>query len=140
MEVRLVKGRRGLDREGNPEADGRSLMWARPRENLAIDSTMLAIMADFVPQGIGTALGKNAGGNSLDNTLRIRRIVPTDWVLCDIRIVGVHGGVVVCAPRWGGARGGWGRGVLAWGSQHGELRPRPSQSVIVRVRETAEDR
>ena len=125
MEVRVVKGRRGKDREGHPEADGRSLMWARPREGYAIDSTMLAIMADFVPQGIGAALGKNAGGNSLDNTLRIRPIVPTDWVLCDIRIVGVHGG--------------FGHGVMYLWSQDGELMASASQSVIVRVRDTAED-
>ena len=37
------------------------------------DAAMLAIIADHVPSGIGSALGKNAGGNSLDNTLRIRR-------------------------------------------------------------------
>ncbi|HET6971040.1 MAG TPA: acyl-CoA thioesterase, partial [Phenylobacterium sp.] len=92
MDVRFAKGHSGFDREGAAEPDGRTILWARSSEGLAIDSSMLAIMADFVPQGVGNALGKNAGGNSLDNTLRIRRIVPTEWVLCDIRITGVHGG------------------------------------------------
>jgi acyl-CoA thioesterase len=75
---------------------------------------------------IGNALGKNAGGNSLDNTLRIRRIVPTDWVLCDIRINGVHGG--------------FGHGAMHLYAQDGELMATASQSLIVRVRDSSEDR
>ena len=126
MEVRMVKGRRGPDRVGNPEADGRTQLWARPREGQAIDATLLAVMADFVPQGVGNALGKNAGGNSLDNTLRIRRVVPTDWVLCDIRISGVADGFA--------------HGAMSLFAQDGELMATASQSLIVRVRETAEDR
>jgi acyl-CoA thioesterase len=126
MEVRIAKGRYGRDREGHPQVDGRTLMWARPREDFAIDSTMLAIMADFVPQGVGNALGKNAGGNSLDNTLRIRRIVPTDWVLCEIRIMGVHGGFA--------------HGAMSLYARDGELMASASQSLIVRVREDVHDR
>nr|MEA2797493.1 acyl-CoA thioesterase [Phenylobacterium sp.] len=126
MEIRVVKGHYGNDRTGNPERDGRSLLWIRPRGRFAIDASMLAIMADHVPSGIGNALGKNAGGNSLDNTLRIRRIVPTEWVLCDIRILGVHGG--------------FGHGAMYLFAQNGELMATASQSLIVRVRESAEDR
>ncbi|WP_374468829.1 acyl-CoA thioesterase [Phenylobacterium sp.] len=126
IEVRVAKGRYGADRVGNPERDGRSLLWVRPRERFAIDAPMLAIMADFVPSGIGNALGQNAGGNSLDNTLRVRRIVPTEWVLCDIRIHGVHGG--------------FGHGAMYLFAQDGELMATASQSLIVRVRETAKDR
>lgn len=126
MEVRLAKGGFGAERIGNPEVDGRSLLWMRPRERYAIDAPMLAVMADHVPSGIGNALGKNAGGNSLDNTLRVRRIVPTEWVLCDIRIHGVHGG--------------FGHGAMYLFAQDGELMATASQSVIVRVRETPQDR
>ncbi len=126
IEVRVAKGRYGFDRPGYPEEDGRLLLWIRPREKFAIDASMLAIMADHVPSGIGSALGQNAGGNSLDNTLRIRRIVPTEWVLCDIRILGVHGG--------------FGHGAMYLFAQDGELRATASQSLIVRVRETPEDR
>jgi acyl-CoA thioesterase len=126
IEVRVAKGRYGADRDGNPEADGRLLLWIRPRERFAIDASMLAVMADFVPSGIGNAIGKNAGGNSLDNTLRVRRIVPTEWVLCDIRILGVHGG--------------FGHGAMYLFAQDGELMATASQSVIVRVREGPEDR
>jgi acyl-CoA thioesterase len=126
IEVRLAKGRYGTARDGKGQADGRSALWVRPREGFAIDSAMLAIFADLVPSGIGNVLGKNAGGNSLDNTLRIRRIVPTDWVLCDIRIMGVHGG--------------FGHGAMYLYAQDGELMATASQSLIVRVRERPEDR
>jgi acyl-CoA thioesterase len=126
VEVRMVKGRRGPGRTGRPEGDGRSQLWARPREGFAIDASMLAVLADFVPQGVGAALGQNAGGNSLDNTLRIRRIVPTDWVLCDIRISGVHGGFA--------------HGAMSLFARDGELMATASQSLIVRVRERPDDR
>jgi len=52
--------------------------------------------------------------------------VPTDWVLCDIRITGVHGG--------------FGHGAMHLYAQDGELMATASQSLIVRVRENAEDR
>jgi acyl-CoA thioesterase len=126
IEVRVARGGFGQERIGNPALDGRSLLWIRPREGLAVDAPMLAIMADFVPSGVGNALGQNAGGNSLDNTLRIRRIVPTEWVLCDIRIHGVHGGFA--------------HGAMSLFSQDGELMATASQSLIVRVRETREER
>ena len=76
--------------------------------------------------GLGAALGRHAGGNSLDNTLRIRRIVPTDWVLCDIRMLGVHGGFA--------------HGAMYLYARDGELMATGSQSLIVRIRESAEDR
>jgi acyl-CoA thioesterase len=126
IEVRVAKGRYGQEPAGPGENDGRSLIWIRPRERFPIDSSMLAIMADFVPSGIAYALGRNAGGNSLDNTLRIRRIVPTEWVLCDIRIEGVHRGFA--------------HGVMHLFAQDGDLMASASQSIIVRVRDTPPDR
>lgn len=126
IEVRVAKGRYGMDRQGQAEPDGRSLLWIRPREGFAVDAPMLAIMADLVPSGVGNALGKNAGGNSLDNTIRIRRIVPTEWVLCDIRILGVHGGFA--------------HGDMHLFSEDGELMAMASQSLIVRIREKPDER
>ena len=96
------------------------IIWARPKDpGLPIDSGMLAVIADFVPSGIGNALGQHAGGNSLDNTIRIRTIVPTDWVLCDIRIQGVHAG--------------FGHGDMNLFSRDGVLMATASQSVIIRM-------
>lgn len=121
IEVRVAKGHYGGTDAGGGEEDGRLLLWIRPREGVAIDAGMLAIMADFIPGAVGNALGLNAGGNSLDNTIRYRRIVPTEWVLCDIRITGVHGG--------------FGHGAMYLFAQDGELMATASQSLIVRVRD-----
>lgn len=121
IEVRVAKGRYGGTDAGGGEEDGRLLLWIRPRDGVAIDAGMLAIMADFIPGAVGNALGLSAGGNSLDNTIRYRRIVATDWVLCDIRITGVHGG--------------FGHGAMYLFAQDGELMATASQSLIVRVRD-----
>ena len=122
--------------KGAPE---RTVMWRHAMPNalgpvfqvIAINVAYFAagvIVVEYLFNypGIGSALGQNAGGNSLDNTLRIRRIVPTEWVLCDIRIHGVHGG--------------FGHGAMYLFAQDGELMATASQSLIVRVRDSAKDR
>jgi acyl-CoA thioesterase-2 len=121
MDIRVAKGRYGdlqIGPVGEDDED-RLVLWVRPKADLPIDSSMLAIIADFVPAGIGQALGRLAGGNSLDNTIRIRHIVPTEWVLCDIRISGIHGG--------------FGHGSMNLFAQSGELIAVASQSIILRV-------
>ena len=92
LEQRLVKGREVRERDGTL-GDGQSLMWGRiPDVIEGIDATALAILGDFVPMGVGQALGIRGGGNSLDNTLRVARLVPTEWVLLDIRVHAVERG------------------------------------------------
>ncbi len=122
IEVRVASGRhtRRAHPEG-PSVDGRMILWARPRGDHPIDSSMLAIIADHVPSGVGHALGRHAGGNSLDNTIRLLRIVPTKWVLCDIRI--------------DGAQGGFCHGSMRLFAEDGQLMAVASQSMILRVRE-----
>lgn len=80
---------------------------------------MLAVINDFVPSGTSHALGLPAGANSLDNTLRIRRIVGTEWVCCDIQIEGVHNGFV--------------HGRIAMFADDGTLMATGSQSGIIRI-------
>ena len=120
LEVRVARGRY---RDGQPTGgvsdDGRLVLWIRAQEPRPIDASLLAIIADFVPSGIGNALGLHAGGNSLDNTLRIRAIEQTEWVLCDIHIQGVHGG--------------FGHGAMHLFSEAGTLMATASQSVIIRA-------
>ncbi len=127
LEIRVAKGRYGNDRKDNPRG-GRPQSALDPAARALPDRRPNA--GDHRrPRALGhrqTPLGQNAGGNSLDNTLRIRRIVPTEWVLCDIRILGVHGG--------------FGHGAMYLFAQDGELMATASQSLIVRVRETPEDR
>ena len=71
-----------------------------------------------MPFGIGQALGQPAGGNSLDNTLRIGRLVPTEWVLIDVRIETIVNG--------------FGHGHVYLWSEDGTLMATASQSTIVR--------
>jgi acyl-CoA thioesterase len=122
IEMRLAKGHYGFNMSAEgPSDDGRLIIWMRPKGGQDIDAATLAILADHVPSGIGNALGVSAGGNSLDNTIRILKLVPTAWVLCDISIHGVHGG--------------FGHGAMRLFAEDGQLMATASQSVIVRVHE-----
>jgi acyl-CoA thioesterase len=120
LDQRLVAGRPPSELDGEP-SDGRYVLWARIPEVLTgMDATTLAILGDFVPSGIGQALGVNGGGNSLDNTLRVGRMVPTEWVLMDIRVQVVERG--------------FGHGLVNMFAEDGTLLGAASQSVIVRIR------
>lgn len=103
---------------GAPRADGRQAVWIRLRNDAPIDAAALAMCADFVPSGLAAAFGRPGGGNSLDNTLRVVRIVPTRWVLCDIRIA--------AAAR------GFGHGAIYLFAEDGTLMASGSQSAILR--------
>ena len=72
-----------------------------------------------MPSGTSHALGLPAGATSLDNTLRIRKIVETEWVCCDIQVEGVHNGFV--------------HGRVAMFAANGELMATGSQSGIIRI-------
>jgi acyl-CoA thioesterase len=84
-----------------------------------VDAAALAIMGDFVPMGTGQALGIRGGGTSLDNTLRVARLVPTEWVLLDIH---VHA-----------AERGFGHGLVHMFAEDGTLLATASQSCIIRL-------
>ena len=117
MEQRLAVGRPFDQLDGTP-SDGHAALWVRMPEVLDMSAAALAVLGDFVPFGIGQSLGAMAGGNSLDNTIRIVRLVPTDWVLLDIRIHAVQGG--------------FGHGAVLLWAETGELLAVASQSTIVR--------
>ena len=82
---------------------------------------MLAIMADHVPSGAGAALGRDAGGNSLDNTIRFLDPEPTEWVLGDITIIA--------------AANGFAHGAIRLFAESGRLLATASQSMILRYRD-----
>jgi acyl-CoA thioesterase len=118
IEMRLADAY-GFDQLPNePRPDGRSALWARIPDVLEMSAATLAILGDYVPFGIGQALGKQAGGNSLDNTLRMGTLVPTEWVLLDIRIDAIANG--------------FGHGVVHLWAEDGTLLASASQSTIVR--------
>ena len=92
LEQRLATGRSLADLDGTP-GSGQTLLWARiPEVSHGVDGASLAVLGDFVPMGVGQGLGIRGGGNSLDNTLRIVHLVPTEWVLLDIRVQAVERG------------------------------------------------
>lgn len=124
LDIRMALGRnmaelsaRGQAAEGMP--GGRSALWTKMPDVLDMSSASLGILGDYVPFGIGQALGLPAGGNSLDNTLRMGRQVPTEWVLLDVRVHQVHDG--------------FGYGDVHLWSQSGVLLATASQSAIVRL-------
>jgi acyl-CoA thioesterase II len=117
LDQRMAKGRLWDELEGNP-GDGTAAMWIRLPEVLDMSATALAILGDYVPFGIGQALGRMGGGNSLDNTLRVARIAPADWVLVDVRMHSVHSG--------------FGHGLVHLWTEDGTLLGTASQSTIVR--------
>lgn len=118
IDMRLARARGLEEIDGRPMPEGRSALWARMPGSLSMSAATLAILGDYVPFGIGQALGRRAGGNSLDNTLRIARLVPTDWVLLDVRIHAV--------------RSGFGHGDVHLWAEDGTLLATASQSTIVR--------
>lgn len=118
LEQRMVKGRRLENLDGTP-GDGQVLMWARiPDVIEGVDASALAVLGDFVPMGVGQSLGVLGGGNSLDNTLRVVHLVPTEWVLLDIRVHAVERG--------------FGHGLVHMFAEDGTLLATASQSCIVR--------
>src|SRR5690606_26382033 len=92
LEVRLASARDWSELPGNPVEGGRSALWARIPDLTEPSAVTLAILGDYVPFCIGQALGAYAGGNSLDNTLRVVRLVPTEWVLIDVTVDGIGNG------------------------------------------------
>lgn len=118
LDQRLARGREMADLDGVPSGDGRSALWVRMPELLEMSGAALAILGDYVPFGIGQALGLRAGGNSLDNTLRVARPVPTEWILLDIRVHAVANG--------------YGHGLVHLWAEDQTLLATASQSTIVR--------
>jgi acyl-CoA thioesterase len=116
VETRLARGRQ-INELSEP-GPGRIAMWARVIDALDPSAAWLAILGDLVPAGVADARGVPGGGNSLDNTLRVVRLVPSKWVLCEIGIDSMARGFAH----------GWGR---LW-AEDGTLMGTASQSVIVR--------
>lgn len=123
LEQRLAKAPAGSDRGGpTGHGEGRVCMWAKPPDGIESSATTLAILGDWVPMGIGMASNRALSSNSLDNTIRILDVHPTDWYLLEIEAAGI--------------RNGFGHGqIRIWGDD-GRLQAIASQSVVVRERKS----
>ena len=100
--------------------DGRLLFWMRPVDDVPIDRSVLAVMADFFTPGIHNATGQVLGGNNLDHTIRYGAVVPTDWVLCDVFLEAIASGFTL--------------GTMRIYARDGTLMASASQSMILRDR------
>ena len=116
IESRIALGRQRDELDGTP-GDGRSALWARVPE-LDCGAALLGLLGDYVPFGVGQALGIHAGGRSLDNTIRVAAIVPTEWVLLDVRVHAVANG--------------YGHGLVHLWADDGTLLGTASQTCAVR--------
>lgn len=118
LELRLAVGRQFDEWDGTVLPGGRSALWARVADLPETTAAKLAILGDYVPFGTSQALGQQIGGNSLDNTLRVVRLVPTEWVLLDIEVHAVERG--------------FGHGLVHLWAEDGTLLATASQSTIAR--------
>ena len=118
VEVRSAKGRTFEEMDGSPGSPDTAL-WARVPGHLTPSAATLAIFGDYVSGAVSQPLGRRAMGRSLDNTLRMVQLKPTEWVLCDIRM---HALV-----------GGYGQGIAFLWSEDGDLLATASQSIGVRL-------
>ena len=119
IELRLARGRQFEEFDGTPLPGGRSALWARMADLPDTTAAKLAVLGDYVPFGTGQALGRHVGGNSLDNTLRVVRLVPSEWVLIDIEVHALERGFC--------------HGLVHLWAQDGTLLATASQSTIARA-------
>jgi len=120
IEVRLARGRTFEEISQGPFTPGEpaSALWARVPGHLEPSAATLAILGDYVTGGMAQPLGRRVMSRSLDNTLRVVRLEPTEWVLCDIRIQALADG--------------YGQGTAFLWSESGNLLATASQSMSVR--------
>jgi acyl-CoA thioesterase II len=118
VDVRVAKGLTFDQMVGQP-GDPDSALWARLPGHLTPSAATLAIFGDYVSGSASQPLGRRSRGRSLDNTLRVVQLRPTEWVLCDIRIHALING--------------YAQGVAFLWSQEGELLATASQSFVVRL-------
>ncbi len=91
VEQRLAVGRLLSQIDGTPGA-ARSASWFRVPGHLEPSAATLAVLGDYVTGGMSQALGFHTMSRSLDNTIRVVRLVPTEWVLSDIVVYATAGG------------------------------------------------
>jgi acyl-CoA thioesterase len=114
VEYRVARGSLRKDKA----VPGQMALWARVPELSETSAASLAIMADYLPVSVGSMLKRPAGGNSLDNHLRILKLEQSEWVLCDCEVKGLNKGFAHASMN-------------IW-SESGALMACASQSIIFR--------
>lgn len=128
FEVRPIDGPRPFMQVGsNPQlltGNPRSLFWGRIPECAEINAASLSILADIAPSVCTSFMGQFVIGSSLDNTIRMVRTKPTEWLLCEVEVHSLVDGVGHTTQRM-------------W-TETGELLAIATQSFIAKLL-TAED-
>lgn len=68
----------------DPASPGHVTMWARMIGESRTTAATLGFLADMVPIAVCRAAGVEGAGTSLDNSLRVGRLVDTEWVLVEL--------------------------------------------------------
>lgn len=122
LETRVAIGRPFVELDGSVGSPV-SAIWARLPDRLEPSAATLAIVGDLVSGGAMQPLGRRVMGRSLDNTLRVVALEPTDWVLIEIHMHAL--------------RGGFAQGTGFLWSQRGALLATASQSMSPRFLDEA---
>ncbi len=118
VEHRIAIGRLFSQLDGTP-GGARSAFWSRVPGHLEPSAATLAVIGDYVSGSLSQPLGVRTMGRSLDNTLRIAQLVPSEWVLCDIQMHALANG--------------FGHGLAHLWAEDGTLLGTASQSIGVRL-------
>jgi acyl-CoA thioesterase II len=118
LDARIALGRPFEQIDGTPGSPV-SALWSRVPGHFDISAATLAIFGDYVAGGLSQPLGFSTMGRSLDNTIRIVRLEPTDWVLTEIHMHALAGGFA--------------QGTAYMWSQSGTLLATASQSIAARA-------
>ena len=118
VETRVAIGRRFEELDGTPGSPI-SALWSRVPGHLEPSAATLAIFGDFVSGGATQPLGRSTMGRSLDNTIRVATLEPTEWVLCEIHMHALAGG--------------FGQGTAFLWSRTGTLLATASQSIAAKL-------
>jgi len=88
IDFRVARGSLRKDKK----VTGQMALWARVPELSSVSAASIALMADYLPVSAGSMLERTAGGNSLDNSLRVLRVEQSEWLLCDCEVRGIQNG------------------------------------------------
>jgi acyl-CoA thioesterase II len=105
----------------SPDAARLHAIWSRIPGHLEPSAATLAIFGDFVAGGVSQLLGRPTRGRSLDNTIRMVTLEPTEWVLSEIRMHALSGGFA--------------QGTAFLWSRSGTLLATASQSIAAMIHE-----
>jgi acyl-CoA thioesterase-2 len=117
LDSRIALGR-PFDRIDGSPGSPVSALWSRVPGHFDISAATLAIFGDYVAGGLSQPLGFPVMGRSLDNTIRIVTLEPTEWVLTEIHMHALSGGFA--------------QGTAYMWSESGTLLATASQSIAAR--------